>query len=183
MAQPAKTCAHCGRPISGRGPTPAAGLRYCARPECQRVADRSRRQPVKEARQRLSRDIRRQQRESSRAVAPRGALPPSGHVVGDDDGERIQCHECGRFYAGLNHHVRMSHHMSADLYREKWGLARGQSLSSPASQARQRIAYEAKVAAGLLSGETLAANPRRAGTPNRLQSRLRSSVGSARREA
>lgn len=112
----------------------------------------------------------------------RGALPPIGEVIADADGERIQCHICGEFYRGLNSHIRMSHSMSADWYRQTYGLARGQSLLSPQAQARQRELALAKQRAGLLKSQPPGANPRMAGIDMRLQSRVAASRNSAKRK-
>jgi hypothetical protein len=74
----------------------------------------------------------------------RGDLPPAGALVADEDGARVQCHLCGRFYAGLSLHVRNTHGLSGDEYRERYGLARGQSLYAPAYQAKMRAAALAR---------------------------------------
>lgn len=38
------------------------------------------------------------------------------------DGERVQCHICGRWYKGLGTHAWQAHGISADEYREEFGL-------------------------------------------------------------
>lgn len=38
------------------------------------------------------------------------------------DGERVQCHICGRWYISLASHVYQAHDMLADEYREQFGL-------------------------------------------------------------
>lgn len=44
-----------------------------------------------------------------------------GQVDVDDDG-RLVCHECGRAYLRLPHHLRAAHDLSADEYRDRHGL-------------------------------------------------------------
>jgi len=48
----------------------------------------------------------------------------------ETDGERIQCHICGRWYKSLSSHAWHSHGFTADEYRLEYGLNRGQSLIS-----------------------------------------------------
>ena len=48
----------------------------------------------------------------------------------ETDGERVQCHICGRWYRHLGSHAWHSHGMTADEYREEYGLNRGQILVS-----------------------------------------------------
>lgn len=66
------------------------------------------------------------------------SLPPSGTLITDDDGERVQCHLCGTFWRNLGLHARHTHHLDPDTYREQFGLNRGQPLASPGLRARQR---------------------------------------------
>lgn len=54
------------------------------------------------------------------------------------DGERLVCHICGRAYAGLGQHVRMRHGMSADEYREEFGLMQKTGLISDSSADKRR---------------------------------------------
>ena len=61
-----------------------------------------------------------------------GELPPPGRLVSDDDGERVQCHLCGAFFAKLGTHVARGHGMAPDDYRERFGLNNDTGLVSPA---------------------------------------------------
>lgn len=109
-------------------------------------------------------------------------LPPFGALLTDDDGSRVQCHVCGRWYRGLQTHIR-THGLDAASYKERYGLARGLSLWSPQYQERQR---QAALARG--QGETGRraiegiVNPRQEGIDCRLSSRIRASEHSARRK-
>ena len=108
----------------------------------------------------------------------RGDLPPLGTLVADDDGARLQCHVCGRFYAGLALHARHSHGLTPEQYRERYGLARGQSLNAPAYQAKQRAAALARdagaVGAAVLREVRAPARP--PGREHRLATRVEASA-------
>jgi hypothetical protein len=108
----------------------------------------------------------------------RGNLPPLGELVADDDWARLQCHVCGRFFAGLALHARNSHGVKPDEYRERYGLARGQSLYSPAYQAKMRTAALARdqgaTGAGVLREIEHPGRPR--GRETRLATRVEASV-------
>lgn len=102
-----------------------------------------------------------------------GALPPRGILVVDDDGERVQCHECGRWFRGLQIHVRV-HGLTAATYKERYDLARGLSLWSPAYQERQRQAAIARgfPDIGRAALAEVTPQPRPVGIPNRLSTRI-----------
>lgn len=48
-----------------------------------------------------------------------------------DDGSRVQCRICGRFWRSLDAHARQSYGLGADQYRERFGLARTVPLIAP----------------------------------------------------
>jgi hypothetical protein len=61
---------------------------------------------------------------------------PDGHgryeyLDVDEDGERVLCHECGRWYASLGRHMRAAHDMSPKECRAAHGLPRGLGLLAP----------------------------------------------------
>ena len=89
----------------------------------------------------------------------------------------MQCHVCGRFYAGLSLHVRQLHGLSGDEYRERYGLARGQSLYAPAYQEKMRAAALARDqgAVGRAALREVGVPGRRPGRDNRLSTRIVSS--------
>lgn len=60
----------------------------------------------------------------------------TGHLA--DDGERVQCHVCGKWYRALVAHLARAHDMSTEQYRETYGLPRTQSLTSASSAALRR---------------------------------------------
>lgn len=47
------------------------------------------------------------------------------------DGERVQCHICGRWYRFLANHVWRTHEVTADEYRALFGLAATHGLVAP----------------------------------------------------
>lgn len=49
-----------------------------------------------------------------------------------DDGERVQCHLCGKWYIHLGCHVVKTHHMEAQEYKARFGLANIVGLASSA---------------------------------------------------
>lgn len=110
---------------------------------------------------------------------PRPDLPPAGTLVYDDDGGRVQCHVCGRFYRSLVIHVR-THGLDAARYKKRFDLARGASLLSPATTAKQRAAALARDQGAIGRANLPEGSSRPKGIGNRLQSRVRSSTRSAR---
>lgn len=61
-----------------------------------------------------------------------------GHL--SDDGERVQCHECGRWYRSLQTHIARIHGIDADQYRAMHGLPRTQPLASMGTREKWRTA-------------------------------------------
>jgi ROS/MUCR transcriptional regulator protein len=115
----------------------------------------------------------------------RADLPPLGVLLADDDGARVQCHICGAWHASLARHVQKGHGLIPDDYRERFGLARGLGLWSPAYAAKQRAAALAR-GQGQLGAAVLAevGVPGRApGIPARLSTRVAMSEGMRRRGA
>ena len=111
-------------------------------------------------------------------------LPPPGRLVTDDDGARVQCHLCGRFYAFLAAHARQAHGLDAEPYRERFGLNREQGLASPAYIRRQRDVNGERLvrlqpAINPVTGVPPERRPTSKGTPKRLQARL--ATGAAQR--
>src|SRR5574340_337966 len=48
------------------------------------------------------------------------------------DGEKVQCHICGRWFAALGGHVVAKHRITTDNYRSQYQLNRGTKLIGPA---------------------------------------------------
>lgn len=69
------------------------------------------------------------------------ALPPfipfqggfgyRGVLLYDTKKRKVQCHFCGKWFAGLGKHVRKHNKISGNAYKDVVGLFRKQSLSSP----------------------------------------------------
>ncbi len=129
---------------------------------------------------------RRTSRQGPRPIPQeRGELPPAGVLVADDDGGRVQCHVCGRFFVGLAHHIRLAHGLTAEAYREQYGLARGLSLFAAGYQEQLRAAALAR-GQGQVGRDVLreAGQPGRLpGRPVRLSSRIAVSATQRQREA
>ena len=95
--------------------------------------------------------------DGTRFFAPIGSLPVS------DDGQRVQCHLCGRWYRLLSgSHLQRAHGWTSEAYRETFGLAARHALQAPALSARQaahlktRIRSDPRVRAGMRKGAAIA---------------------------
>lgn len=69
-------------------------------------------------------------------------LPEAGKVEHDESGKVI-CHICGRSYNRLGSHVKESHNMSIEEYKEKFGLCRRTKTTEKSySQIMREYAYK-----------------------------------------
>lgn len=103
-----------------------------------------------------------------------GDLPAIGNIKFSEDGTKVRCHVCGRWYGSLNSHVR-THSMTLDEYREAYGLARTVSLWPPALQDKQRGLALARGQGEVGKLHIPAPAGRAAGIVTRLSSRVASS--------
>lgn len=55
-----------------------------------------------------------------------------------DDGERVQCHICGRWFSHLGSHVRQGHGVEPSDYRREFGLCQATGLVGPALAEKMR---------------------------------------------
>lgn len=78
------------------------------------------------------------------------------------DDDLVECRLCGTRWRSLGHHLRHGHKMSADDYRDRFGIRRGEPLTSQATRARFQQAIRQTIAAGALA-EHYAGNGARAG--------------------
>lgn len=70
------------------------------------------------------------------------SLPKAGTVEHDENG-KIICHICGRSYSRLGSHVKESHNMSIEEYKEKFGLCRRTKTTEKSySQIMREYAYK-----------------------------------------
>jgi NMD protein affecting ribosome stability and mRNA decay len=77
-------------------------------------------------------------------------LPEHGRIKYDANGKVI-CHICGRAYTRLGSHVKESHAMSIEEYKEKFGLCkRARTTESSYSQVMHNYAKEYKMDERLL---------------------------------
>lgn len=78
-----------------------------------------------------------------RATLP---TPPYGdHGILTDDGERVQCHICGRWFDNLGSHTARAHRVSARSYKARFGLKMSVGLIGPALRARRSARAKARV--------------------------------------
>lgn len=158
------TCANCKAPI-----TAMRGGRFCMRPECRRAYQREYEASQRKRPGRVREGI-------PQPGLP--GLPPLGEIVTSDDGARIQCHACGRWYGALSGHLR-SHGLSLNDYRELYELPRGQSLAAPALS--ERLSERAlRQDLGELGKRNLASLPPFAGRPRGTAARLGERIGKSR---
>ena len=60
-----------------------------------------------------------------------------------DDGDKVQCHVCGDMYDLLGSHANKTHGLTADWYRQAFGLYQATSLVGPTFSAkRSRISTD-----------------------------------------
>ena len=72
-------------------------------------------------------------------------------------GESIECLECGKHFQIISgKHLRFSHGMNQDEYRDKWGIPRTLALATPAFRAQKREQLRNQVASGVLTYDHLA---------------------------
>lgn len=71
--------------------------------------------------------------------------PIHGHLgVLRDDGEKVQCDVCGKWFLHLGNHAYRAHGLKADAYRERFGLMQRTKLGGPAAlRARRRCCLNA----------------------------------------
>lgn len=72
-------------------------------------------------------------------------LPFATPGILEDDGERVRCGVCGRWFRSLGMHARSAHGVAAADYRMLAGLNKGTALVSAASAERYRAAGGARL--------------------------------------
>lgn len=65
----------------------------------------------------------------------------------NEEGEKVQCHICGKYFRNLGLHVSRGHKIMCDEYRETYGLSRNFALCSEAFSAIQRDNHGERIAA------------------------------------
>jgi hypothetical protein len=66
----------------------------------------------------------------------------AGPIYGDlgvlnDDGDKAECHCCGKFFGHLGSHIWQAHNLTPDEYKAIFGLNRGTGLIGPTLQAKR----------------------------------------------
>lgn len=75
--------------------------------------------------------------------------------------DRVECRLCGRRFHSIGHHLHRAHDLSADEYRDRFGIRRGEPLTSPSTNARLAARLRDTIASGALD-EHFAGNADRA---------------------
>jgi len=109
-------------------------------------------------------------------------LPPLGVLNVEEDGSRVQCHECGKWYVSLASHIRVHGYREAAAYRQQYGLARTLALVAPALSQRLRVT-SAAVRPPEPFGPTNPPARRPVGMAHRLSTRLAIARARSRRSA
>lgn len=60
----------------------------------------------------------------------------------NDDGEKVECHACGKWFVGLGTHIWKVHDITEEEYKATFGLALSRGLLSPAAHERRRLATQ-----------------------------------------
>lgn len=106
----------------------------------------------------------------------RSGLPPMGAMKYSEDGTKVRCHACGRWFGALNTHLRM-HDLDQASYKEAYGLKRTASLLPPATADKYRAATVARDQGGTYRDRLPHdGGGRPAGQDARLQTRVEASV-------
>jgi hypothetical protein len=96
-----------------------------------------------------------------------------------DDGVRVQCHICGKWFHHLGTHVFKKHNISADEYRLKFGLNRTTPLSSPVFAETQRRSQTPRLSKYWDIGKTIISNRTAAERSQKMPSRLQGNLSRA----
>jgi hypothetical protein len=67
------------------------------------------------------------------------AHPDYGRLI--KPGDRLACHLCGRAFHHLGNHVKRTHGLEADEYREMFGLMQKSTLMSMARKAKRHVEH------------------------------------------
>lgn len=94
-----------------------------------------------------------------------------------DDG-MIACQLCGKRWRSLGHHLRKKHDMSADEYRDRFGIRRGEPLTSQAARDAFAASIRRTIDAGGLA-EHYAGNADRASRAGRTGQAIRQALQDA----
>lgn len=101
-------------------------------------------------------------------------LPPIGAMSFSQDGTKVQCHACGRWFGSLNMHLKMHGH-DARSYKEAYGLPRTSSLLPPVTAQKQREAALERDQGALGRLHLSPTEGRPVGVENRLATRVSAS--------
>ena len=110
----------------------------------------------------------------SPTIQERDGLPPIGAMEYNEDGSKVRCHACGRWFSALNMHLR-THGLDKHSYKETYGLKRTASLLPPIVAEKYAAATIAR-GQGEIGRDSLPRGSRRpVGLEPRLQARVEAS--------
>lgn len=69
-----------------------------------------------------------------------------GTLLSTQDGEKVQCHYCGKLFSELNIHVRQSHNVTVTEYKDEFKLAHSTSLVSEVGRQRRKLSFMKMIA-------------------------------------
>ncbi|MBV5324400.1 MAG: MucR family transcriptional regulator [Rhodospirillaceae bacterium] len=95
-------------------------------------------------------------------------------MTASEDGAKVQCHACGRWFGALNTHIK-THGLDGDAYKEAFGLPRTASMLPPSTQERYRAATIARDQGNRFRDALPAPQGRPKGIANRLGASIRAS--------
>lgn len=114
-------------------------------------------------------------RRPSPEIQQRESLPPIGAYEYSEDGSKIRCHVCGRWFGALNVHIR-THGLDHASYKEAYGLNRTSSLLSPVAAEKQRQAAITRGQGDIGKDYIPPSAGRPGGVASRLQTRVEASM-------
>ncbi len=71
-------------------------------------------------------------------------------------GDKIQCLECGKWFKSLNSHINRLHSLTANEYRDKWGLPRQTALAGQSTREKLSNQMLSMREEGVIDNEHLA---------------------------
>jgi len=92
--------------------------------------------------------------------------------------DRVECRICGRLFHSIGHHVRKAHDISANEYRDRFGILRSAPLTSDATRSKMSAAISRTIASGALDAH-YATNAERASDAAAEGNRIKAELGRA----
>jgi len=74
-----------------------------------------------------------------------------GVIMYDDTEDKVQCHICGKWFKHLSSHVHVTHDISGDAYKDRFGLARKIALCGVSVSRNRRVIIEKAIKRGVIN--------------------------------